>query len=42
MPQKNKLEMCQYDTDSPAQGTSYERKKLKKGDNSHNTWWISP
>ena len=44
-----KLEMCQYDTDAPAQGYPQphagilQKMKLKKkGHNSHNNWQILP
>ena len=43
-----KLEMCQYDTDAPAQGHPLphagilQKMKLKKGGNSHNNWQILP
>ena len=44
---RNKLEMCQYDTDAPAQGHPHahagilkKKLKLKKGHNSHNNWQI--
>ena len=43
---KKKLEMCQYDTDAPAQGPSsphagiLQKMKLKKGHN--NNWRILP
>ena len=45
---KKKLEMCQYDTDAPAQGHPHphagilQKMKLKKGHNSHNNWQILP
>ena len=45
---QKKLEMCQYDTDAPAQGHPHPRAgilqkmKLKTGHNSHNNWQILP
>ena len=42
------LEMCQYDTDAPAQGHPHphagilQKMKLKKGHNSHNNRQILP
>ena len=44
-----KLEMCQYDTDAPAQGPSSPARRPfakneveKKGHNSHKNWPILP
>ena len=45
---KNKLEMCQYDTDALAQGiltrkqAFCKKKAVEKGHNSHNNWRILP
>ena len=46
---QKKLEMCQYDTDAPAQGyhqphAGFFAKKCgwKNGGNSHNNWQILP
>ena len=45
---KNKLEMCQYDTDAPAQGPFspahryFAKNEIKKGHKTHNNWPVLP